>query len=111
MAKIALRASVVELAKVRVNALSEGKEKQAKECQNQIAKKKLFLSESLDSQTYIEAMNKQLQVLSANFNAEQIKTATRLEIWLTTASCEDEFSLFVLAGENGYIGHRIVKGY
>jgi len=105
--------AVVELAKLRADALAEDNTKKSMECALRLRDKYMHPLEEGCSETSckISEINTQLQWFKAAFDPDMLKTATAIEAWGTDSNCQDEFTLFVLIGPQGYVAHRIIKGY
>ena len=104
-----LRTQVVELAKLHADAMAQGNTKKSNECSNRIQAKQLHHIPIANS--YFPEVNYMLKCFNATFDPEMIVNATAIEGWGTNFSCPDEFTLFVLRGPDGYMAHRIIKGY
>lgn len=114
MAKVdrELRGTVVTMARGYVDAVTDGKDKKAREYRRLLHDKGLTLANMADTPEARESENSMLAICRASFDAEQVKTASRIERWDTLCTCPDEFTLHILVGADGrYIGHRIVNGY
>jgi len=113
MARTVFRTSVVELAKLRADALMQENEKKAAACSQALSKKGLYQHEEACAKgaKEIAIRNTSLSMRGASFDSEQAKAAKMIDAWATNFACEDEFTLFVLIGPEGYVTHRIVNGF
>ena len=113
MTNVTLRTEVVELAKLRADALMQGKDRQVRECTHALSRKSMtqYWDGCAKGTEEVANGNEALRMFGASFDPEQVKNARLIEAWATTISCADEFTLFVLIGPLGYIGHKFIKGY
>ena len=113
MSDQSLRTQVIELAKLRADAIAQGNIKKADECAHRIQAKQLhqMVQGTCDERIKILAVNMDLEFFDKGFDPKHLEQATTIEGWGTNFSCPEEFTFWVLIGPNGYMAHRIIKGY
>ena len=109
---VVFRTTVIGLIRNRVDALSDGNDKKAREYQRILADKGIHLGEVVDTPQTMCDTNLVLAIHKSQFDPKQVTGATRIERWDTLATCSEEFTVHALVGANGRnIGHRIIEGY
>jgi len=103
-----MKTKIVEILKLKADAIAIGNQKQVSECDQKLRQLNLYQYNQGES---VQTANENLRCFKASFSDKQIQDALAVEVWATEFNCPDEFCIAVLVGKNGYIGHRIIEGY